>query len=77
MPEPGREPPGDAALRGRDLIGLGGLLAAAVIFGTVAGVVVDHLAGTEPAFTLAGVALGIVAGAMGFWVRVRDAIRQP
>jgi F0F1-type ATP synthase assembly protein I len=77
MPEPGEASPGDAGLRGRDLIGLGGLLAAAVIFGTVAGIVVDQLAGPEPAFTLAGVALGIVAGATGFWLRVRDALRQP
>jgi F0F1-type ATP synthase assembly protein I len=77
MPEPGREPPGDAGLRGRDLIGLGGLLSAAVIFGTVAGVAIDHWAGTEPAFTLIGIALGMVAGAAGFWVRVRDALRRP
>jgi F0F1-type ATP synthase assembly protein I len=77
MPEPGRESPGDAGLRGRDLIGLGGLLAAAVIFGTVAGIVVDQLAGTEPAFTVTGVGLGIVAGATGFWLRVRDALKQP
>jgi F0F1-type ATP synthase assembly protein I len=77
MPEPGREPPGDAGLRGRDLIGLGGLLSAAVIFGTVAGIVIDQMAGTEPVFTLIGIGLGMVAGAAGFWVRVRDAIRQP
>jgi F0F1-type ATP synthase assembly protein I len=77
MPESGDAPPGDAGLRGRDLIGLGGLLAAAVIFGTVAGIVVDQVAGTEPTFTLLGVALGIVAGGVGFWLRVRDALRQP
>jgi F0F1-type ATP synthase assembly protein I len=77
MPEPGPESSGDAGLRGRDLIGLGGLLSAAVIFGTVAGVVVDHLAGTEPTFTLIGVAVGVVAGCLGFWVRVREALRQP
>jgi F0F1-type ATP synthase assembly protein I len=77
MPEPGPESPRDAGLRGRDLIGLGGLVSAAVIFGTVAGLVIDQLAGTEPVFTLVGIALGMVAGAAGFWVRVRDAIRQP
>jgi F0F1-type ATP synthase assembly protein I len=76
MPEPGDTSPGDAGLRGRDLIGLGGLLAGAVIFGTVLGIVVDRLAGTEPTFTLVGVALGIVAGGMGFWVRVRSALRS-
>jgi F0F1-type ATP synthase assembly protein I len=67
----------DTGLNGRDLIGLGGLLAAAVIAGTVVGLLVDHAAGTEPAFTLAGVGLGIVAGALGFFVRVRSALRQP
>ncbi len=77
MPEPGPQSPGDAGLRGRDLIGLGGLVSAAVIFGTVAGIVIDQMAGTEPVFTLIGIGLGMVAGAAGFWVRVRDAIRQP
>jgi F0F1-type ATP synthase assembly protein I len=77
MPESRDAAPRDGGLRGRDLIGLGGLLAAAVIFGTVAGIVVDQLAGTEPAFTLTGVGLGIVAGGVGFWLRVRDALRQP
>lgn len=52
-------------------------MSAAVIFGTVAGIVIDQLAGTEPVFTLVGIGLGMVAGAAGFWVRVRDAIRQP
>jgi F0F1-type ATP synthase assembly protein I len=67
--------PSDAGLRGRDLIGLGGLLAAAVIAGTLLGLVVDHAAGTEPAFTMAGVFLGIVAGGLGFWARVRAALK--
>ncbi len=62
-------------LRGRDLAGLGGLLAGAVIAGTVLGLLVDHAAGTSPAFTLVGIALGIVAGAVGFWLRVRSALR--
>jgi F0F1-type ATP synthase assembly protein I len=65
----------DNTLRGRDLAGLGGLLAGAVIAGTVLGLLVDHAAGTSPAFTLVGIALGIVAGAVGFWLRVRSALR--
>ena len=77
MAEPGIDGPRDGGLRGRDLVGLGGLLAAAVIAGTLLGLLVDGLAGTTPAFTLVGIALGIVAGAAGFWVRVRDALRQP
>jgi len=65
----------DAALRGRDLVGLGGLLAGAVVAGTVLGLVIDNLADTSPVFTLVGVGLGIVSGAVGFWVRVRSALR--
>ena len=66
--------PTQAGLRGRDLIGLGGLLAAAVVSGTVVGIVVDRAAGTTPAFTMVGVFVGMAAGGIGFWVRVRQAI---
>lgn len=65
----------DNGLRGRDLAGLGGLLAGAVIAGTVIGLLIDNSAGTSPAFTLVGIGLGIVAGAVGFWLRVRAALR--
>ncbi len=72
------EHPGGAdepGLRGRDLVGLGGLLVAAVVFGLVVGFLVDDAAGTEPVFTLLGIFLGIVAGGVGFAVRVRSALR--
>jgi F0F1-type ATP synthase assembly protein I len=75
MPDPGADQSGDAGLRGRDLIGLGGLLAAAVIAGTLLGLVLDHVAGTEPVFTMAGVLLGVVAGGLAFWARVRAALK--
>jgi F0F1-type ATP synthase assembly protein I len=65
----------EPTLRGRDLVGLGGMLAGAVVVGTVLGLLVDHAAGTSPAFTLVGIALGIAAGAAAFWVRVRSALR--
>jgi F0F1-type ATP synthase assembly protein I len=65
----------DNSFRGRDLLGLGGLLAGAVVAGTVLGLVVDNAAGTSPVFTLIGVALGIVSAGVGFWVKVRDALR--
>ena len=41
----------------------------------VLGLFIDAQAGTEPVFTLIGVGLGIVAGAIGFWLRVRSALR--
>jgi F0F1-type ATP synthase assembly protein I len=75
MPEPGDDQSRDAGLRGRDLIGLGGFLAAAVIACTILGLVLDHAMGTEPAFTMAGVFLGMLAGGLGFWARVRAALK--
>jgi F0F1-type ATP synthase assembly protein I len=65
----------DPTLRGRDLVGLGGMLAGAVVLGMVVGLLVDHVAGTGPAFTLVGIALGIAAGAAAFWARVRSVLR--
>ena len=65
----------DAGLRGRDLIGLGGLLAGAVVAGLVVGYLVDEAAGTSPVFVLVGIGLGILAGCVGFVVKVRAALR--
>ena len=66
----------DDVLRGRDLIGLGGLLAGAVIVCTALGYLLDRAAGTMPLFTLVGIALGMVAGGVGFWLRVRSTLRD-
>lgn len=65
----------DNGLRGRDLVGLGGLLAGAVVAGLVIGLLVDDSAGTSPTFTLVGIGAGIVVGCIGFWIRVRSALR--
>jgi len=65
----------DNGLRGRDLVGLGGLLAGAVVAGLVIGLLIDNSAGTSPIFTLVGIAAGIVVGCIGFWLRVRSALR--
>ena len=66
----------DKALRGRDLAGLGGLLVGAVVAGLVIGVVVDNQAGTSPVFSLLGIAIGIIAGGLGFWLRVRSFLQS-
>lgn len=58
-------------LRARDLIGLGGLVAACVVAGLVLGWVVDEWLGTLPVFILAGIAVGVAAGAVGVWFRLR------
>ena len=64
------------ALRGRDLAGLGGVLVAAVVGGMVIGLVIDAQAGTEPVAALIGLAVGVVVGAVAFWLRVRTALRD-
>jgi F0F1-type ATP synthase assembly protein I len=71
MPDGHPEP----TLRGRDLLGLGGMLAGAVVLGLVVGLLVDHAVGSSPVFTLLGIALGIAAGAFAFWARVRSVLR--
>ncbi len=63
-------------LRGRDLIGLGGLLAGSVIACTALGYVADRALDSSPVLTLIGIALGMVAGGVGFWLRVRSALRD-
>ena len=63
-------------LRGRDLVGLGGILLAGVVGGLVIGLLVDSAAGTSPLWTLVGIALGIVLGVLAFVRRVRDALRD-
>jgi F0F1-type ATP synthase assembly protein I len=69
------EPP-SPGLRGRDLLGLGGLLVGAVVGGLVLGLLLDQAAGTAPLFVLIGITLGIIAGGVGFWARVRSALRE-
>ena len=61
-------------LSGRDLVGLGGMLAGAVVVGLVLGLRADRAAGTSPACTLAGIALGIRGGCRAFGVRVRSVL---
>ena len=65
----------DSGLRGRDLIGLGGLLAGSVVVFTGLGLLLDSAADSSPAFTLVGVGTGIVVSALGFWLRIRSALR--
>jgi F0F1-type ATP synthase assembly protein I len=64
------------SLGGRDLAELGGLLVGSVVAGLVLGLLLDHVTGTSPVFTLVGIFLGIVGASVGFWVRVRAALRS-
>lgn len=63
-------------LRGRDLLGLGGLLTGAVVAGLVLGLLADNAFGSSPVGVLAGIALGVALGGIGFALRVRDALRD-
>jgi F0F1-type ATP synthase assembly protein I len=69
-------PPDSAGLRGRNLLGLGGFLVAAVVGGLVIGLFLDAAFDTSPLFVLLGIAVGILAAGAGFWIKVRDALRQ-
>jgi F0F1-type ATP synthase assembly protein I len=62
---------------GRDLLGLGGMLAGCVVGCTVLGLVVDELAGSSPLGAVAGVGLGIALGATAFVLRALRALREP
>jgi len=66
-----------AGLAGRDLIGLGGLLAGSVVVCTALGYLLDQALDSSPVCTLIGIALGILGGIVGFWMRVRSALRDP
>lgn len=56
-------------------MGLGGLLVGSVVAGLVIGVFVDDRAGTSPLFSLLGIGVGVILGGVGFWLRVRAALR--
>jgi F0F1-type ATP synthase assembly protein I len=67
--------PTESGLRGRDLMGLGGLLVAGVVGGMVVGLLVDNALDSAPVGILVGIALGIALGCTGFAIRVRRALR--
>jgi F0F1-type ATP synthase assembly protein I len=65
----------DPSLRGRDLAGLGGMLTGAVVVGLVLGMLADNAADSSPLWTLVDIFAGIVAGGIGFWLRVRSVLK--
>jgi len=65
----------EKTLRGRDMVGLGGLIVGSVVVGLVIGLLVDHATGATPIFTLVGIAVGMLVAAVGFWLRIRRFLR--
>jgi F0F1-type ATP synthase assembly protein I len=61
---------------GRDLLGLGGMLAGCVVGFTLLGLIVDNLAGSSPVGVVAGVGLGIALGSTVFVLRALRALRD-
>lgn len=59
------------SLGGRDLLTLGGMLVGCVVVGVVVGALLDAWLDTSPVLVLVGIALGVIAAAVGFWLRVR------
>jgi F0F1-type ATP synthase assembly protein I len=55
-----------------DLLTLGGTIAGCVVGGIVLGWLIDRAAGTLPVFILVGLALGIVAGVMAVYSKIRS-----
>ncbi|HZS15435.1 MAG TPA: hypothetical protein VFC09_12625 [Candidatus Dormibacteraeota bacterium] len=74
MSEPGDEPsgPGDRdAPSGAELLGLGVFLAVVVVVPLFVGIRVDDALGSSPAGLGLGLALGILCGFAGVYVRFR------
>lgn len=55
-----------------DLAGIGVYLAAVILLPLFAGVWVDSAWHTAPLFVLIGLFVGLVAGAAGIWLKVRN-----
>ena len=66
MPPPSNPPTGS------DLAGIGLYLAGAVLVPLVAGVFLDSALHTAPVFVLIGLFVGLGAGGVAIWLKVRE-----
>ena len=66
MPPPSNPPTGS------DLAGIGLYLAGAVLLPLIGGVLLDNVFHTAPAFVLIGLFVGLVAGGIAIWLKVRE-----
>ena len=56
------------------LIGIGWYVAFAIILGVVGGVFLDKWLDSKPAFTLAGLLVGLVLAFWGGWVQLKEVL---
>jgi F0F1-type ATP synthase assembly protein I len=61
-------------IRGRDLVGLGGLLVGGTVGGTLIGLLVDNLLDSAPVGTLIGLVVGATLGIVSCVQRIRRAL---
>ena len=66
MPPPSNPPTGS------DLAGIGLYLAGAVLLPLIGGVVLDNVFHSAPVFVLIGLFVGLVAGGVAIWLKVRE-----
>ncbi|HEV2035411.1 MAG TPA: AtpZ/AtpI family protein [Candidatus Dormibacteraeota bacterium] len=57
---------------GSDLAGIGLYLAGAVLVPLLGGVLLDRVLHTAPVFVLVGLVVGLVAGGIAIWLKVRE-----
>jgi F0F1-type ATP synthase assembly protein I len=60
---------------GSDLAGIGLYLAGAVLLPLIGGVLLDNVLHTAPVFVLIGLFVGLVAGGVAIWLKVRELSR--
>ncbi|HEX3508582.1 MAG TPA: AtpZ/AtpI family protein [Candidatus Dormibacteraeota bacterium] len=66
MPPPSNPPTGS------DLAGIGLYLAGAVLLPLIGGVILDNVFHSAPVFVLIGLFVGLVAGGVAIWLKVRE-----
>ncbi|HEV2029497.1 MAG TPA: AtpZ/AtpI family protein [Candidatus Dormibacteraeota bacterium] len=57
------------------MAGIGIYLAGAVLLPLLGGVALDNVLNTAPVFVLVGLFVGLAAGAVGIWLKVRELSR--
>lgn len=68
-------PPSTSGPTGADMAGIGIYFAAAVLLPLLGGVGLDSVFHTGPVFVLVGLFVGLVAGGVAIWLKVREFTR--